>query len=106
MKGSLRISLSASILFVTRQTADTHPSKPHPSMLLAALAETGVEAGQAVMIGDTTYDMEMGQAAGFITIGVTWGYHTSADLRDAGADVLIDDFAALLPVLQQIWGSQ
>src|SRR5690606_12728455 len=43
--------------FVTTQVADDHPSKPHPSMLLAALAETGTEAARAVMIGDTTFDI-------------------------------------------------
>ena len=61
--------------FVTPQTADDHPSKPHPAMLLAALAETGVEAARAVMIGDTEYDIAMGRAAGVRTIGVAWGYH-------------------------------
>ena len=90
--------------FVTRQTADRHPSKPHPSMLLAALEETGVDPGAAVMVGDTTYDIDMGRAAGFRTIGVTWGYHDAQALRGAGADLLVDDFAALPDALQQIWG--
>jgi len=89
--------------FVTRQTADAHPSKPHSSMLQTALAETGVEAAQAVMVGDTSFDIEMGRAAGYATIGVTWGYHTPQALREAGADVLIDDFTALGPALTKIW---
>ena len=89
--------------FVTLQTADIHPSKPHPAMLQAALAETGAEAEHAVMIGDTSFDMEMGRAAGFTTIGVTWGYHDAQALQRAGADLLVDDFAALLPALRQIW---
>jgi phosphoglycolate phosphatase len=75
--------------FATRQVADDHPSKPHPAMLLAALAETGIAARDAVMIGDTTYDIEMGRAAGLATIGVTWGYHGAADLAAAGAGRLI-----------------
>lgn len=90
--------------FVTSQTADHHPSKPHPSMLRAALAETGVEAAQAVMIGDTSFDMEMGRAAGYRTIGVTWGYHPAEALVQAGADVLIDSYADLPAALDQIWG--
>ncbi len=90
--------------FVTRQTADLHPSKPHPAMLHAALAETGAEAEHAVMVGDTSFDMEMGRAAGFTNIGVTWGYHDARTLRAAGADLLVDDFAALVPALRQIWG--
>ena len=72
-------------LFVTIQTADTHPSKPHPSMILQALAEAGVEAQDAVMIGDTTFDIEMARAADVAAIGVTWGYHPTAELERAGA---------------------
>ncbi len=90
--------------FLTSQTADHHPSKPHPSMLAACLRETGAEAHQAVMIGDTAFDMEMGRAAGFKTIGVTWGYHAADRLRAAGADLLIDTYDALIPALDQIWG--
>ncbi|MCI2401098.1 HAD-IA family hydrolase [Aliiroseovarius subalbicans] len=90
--------------FITRQTADTHPSKPHPSMLLATLADTGAEAAHAVMIGDTTYDIDMGRAAGFRTIGVSWGYHPAADLVAAGADIVVDTFAGLIPALDELWG--
>lgn len=82
-------------LFATRQVADDHPSKPHPSMLWSAMAETGVTSAAAVMIGDTTYDIEMGRAAGLATIGVGWGYHPVETLRAAGADLIVDDFAAL-----------
>lgn len=89
-------------LFVTRQVADDHPSKPHPSMVLAALAETGVSARDAVMIGDTTYDMEMGRAAGVTTMGVCWGYHPVSALVASGADRLVEDFAALDAALQEV----
>ena len=82
-------------LVVTAQTADDHPSKPHPSMLLAALAETGVAPGRAVMVGDTEFDMAMGAAAGLATIGVAWGYHPPARLAAAGADVVLESFDAL-----------
>lgn len=87
--------------FVTHQTADDHPSKPHPSMLTTALGETGAEARRAVMIGDTSFDMEMGKAAGFHTIGVAWGYHDTARL--GAADVVIDDIRTLPEVLNTIW---
>jgi phosphoglycolate phosphatase len=53
------------------------------------------------MIGDTTYDIEMGRAAGFRTVGVSWGYHPGQALRDAGADVVVDDFAALRSILAE-----
>ena len=89
-------------LFATEQVADFHPSKPHPSMLHAALDETGVSAEQAVMIGDTSYDMDMARAAGLAAIGVSWGYHDRGAL--AAANVVIDSFAALPEALDQIWG--
>ncbi len=82
-------------IFVTCQVADDHPSKPSPSMVLAALSETGCDARQAVMIGDTSFDMEMGAAAGVATIGVSWGYHPVTELIGAGAGRIVDDFAAL-----------
>ncbi|MBL4806868.1 MAG: HAD-IA family hydrolase [Rhodobacteraceae bacterium] len=89
--------------FVTSQTADGHPSKPHPSMLHTALAETGVDVSRAVMIGDTEFDIEMGRAAGFATIGVSWGYHPVDRIKAAGADLIIDDFAELDDALKKIW---
>lgn len=81
--------------FVTLQTADDHPSKPHPSMLWRALDETGVAPDSAVMIGDTTFDIEMGRAAGLQTIGVAWGHHGTEALQDAGAGQVAADFPAL-----------
>ena len=71
--------------FVSLQTADRHPSKPHPAMLEAALVEAGVGPAEAVMIGDTSFDMEMAVAAGVRAIGVAWGYHEPRELIEAGA---------------------
>lgn len=88
-------------LFVSQQVADHHPSKPHPAMVLAALSETGVAANRAVMLGDTTYDMDMGRAGGVSTIGVTWGYHDAATLN---ADILIDSFAGLPAAVDRLTG--
>ena len=79
-------------VFHSEQVADHHPSKPHPSMILTALSETGVAPRRAVMVGDTTYDMDMGRAAGVRTIGVPWGYHPAAHLRP---DEMIESFTAL-----------
>lgn len=88
--------------FVTEQVSDFHPSKPHPAMLQAALAETGVAAEDAVMVGDTSYDMDMARAAGIFAIGVSWGYHPVSALTSA--DVIIDDMSALPDVLTDRWG--
>ncbi len=74
--------------FSTLQTADRHPSKPHPAMLQAALAEALVDPARAVMIGDTQYDMAMAVSAGVRAIGVDWGYHTREELRAAGAEIV------------------
>lgn len=74
--------------FVTLQTADRHPSKPHPSMAFTALADAGADPALSMMIGDTSYDMEMGKSAGMVTIGVDWGYHDAAELTAAGADYI------------------
>ena len=71
--------------FVTLQTADRHPSKPHPSMIEAAMAEAGASPDTTLMIGDTSYDMAMARVAGVTAIGVAWGYHDAAELRRAGA---------------------
>lgn len=89
-------------LFVTQQVADFHPSKPHPAMLHQALADTGVARDKAVMIGDTSYDMEMAKAAGLFAIGVTWGYHRADQLT--AADVVISHFHELHAVLDTFWG--
>lgn len=83
--------------FQSTQVADTHPSKPHPSMLYAALNETGVSPENAVMIGDTSYDMVMAKAAGTRAVGVTWGNHPAEYLSEA--DVIVDTTDALMAAL-------
>ena len=88
-------------LFVSQQVADFHPSKPHPAMVLTALSDTGVAGRNAVMLGDTTYDMDMGRAGGVGTIGVSWGYHPAASLN---ADILIHDFASLPNAIDKLTG--
>lgn len=86
-------------LFVTLQTADRHPSKPHPSMIYQAMADAAADPRTTVMIGDTVYDIHMGKAAGCRTIGVNWGYHPVAELREAGADMIAENMDELLLML-------
>jgi len=85
--------------FHTLQTGDRCRGKPHPEMMLRAIAEAGVTPGEAVMLGDTAFDIGMALAAGSRAIGVSWGYHTRSDLEQAGAHAIIDQpgelFAAL-----------
>lgn len=89
--------------FVTIQTADENPSKPHPAMILKALAETGVAPERAVIVGDTTYDVDMAGAAGIAALGVSWGYHADAALIRAGAVRVLAYYDDLLPALDDLF---
>ena len=86
--------------FVTLQTADNHPSKPHPAMLLAACDEAGVDPAAAVMIGDTSFDMQMALNARTAALGVGWGYHPAPALLDLGIAVA-DDFRQLQTMIEE-----
>ena len=90
-------------IFSTLQTADGHPGKPHPSMLHQAMTETGVEANDTIMFGDTSLDMAMVVNAGVHPIGVVWGYHSADALRAAGARSVLGDYCDLLPCVEELW---
>jgi phosphoglycolate phosphatase len=90
-------------LFSTIKTADDAPSKPHPGMVMEAMREAGTLPGDTVVIGDTTYDIEMARAAGASAIGVAWGYHPAAQLHAAGAHQVIDDFRLLPSALDRVF---
>jgi len=81
--------------FVTLQTPDHNPSKPHPGMLLRAMSETGAAPKETIMVGDTTFDIELAKAAGVTAIGVSWGYHDTDELVAAGASAIIDHYDEL-----------
>lgn len=86
--------------FVTLQTADRHPSKPHPSMVEACLDATGVARADTAMIGDTAFDMAMAVNAGVRAIGVDWGYHHPVELVEAGAEAVAGSIAELRMLLR------
>jgi len=81
--------------FISLQTADRHPSKPHPSMIHTALFDADTQARNAVMIGDTCFDIDMACQAGVRGIGVNWGYHPPDELMAAGAQFVADTPAEL-----------
>lgn len=81
--------------FVTTQSADDAPSKPDPTMLQQAMDEAGCPPEATVMVGDTTYDIAMGVAAGAEAVGVAWGYHPPEALYGAGAAVVVPSAGAL-----------
>ncbi len=85
--------------FVTLQTADRHPSKPHPAMLRQAMRDAGAAARDTAMIGDTVFDMAMAVSAGVRALGVDWGYHDAHELHDAGASAVVGTMDELLKEL-------
>lgn len=95
-------SLGIAGRFVSLQTADRHPSKPHPSMIHQALADSGASAAESLMIGDTSYDMAMAVAAGAVPVGVAWGYHDADDLVAAGAVTVAQTPAQILSFAREM----
>jgi len=91
--------------FATLQTADRAPGKPDPTMLFWALEETGVDRNNAIMIGDTSFDMAMAKAAGIPAIGVVWGYHAPDELTAAGADRLATHYGEVPELVRELWGN-
>ena len=85
--------------FATIQTADDAPSKPHSGMIDQAIMETGAAPSATVMIGDTTFDMEMARNAGVKPLGVSWGYHPVQMLRAEGVVDVAEDYPHLLRIL-------
>jgi phosphoglycolate phosphatase len=87
--------------FVSLQTADRHPSKPHPSMVLQAIADAGAEPLATIVVGDTSYDMAMAAAAGATGIGAGWGYHESQELIEAGAIAVAEQPLDVLSLVRE-----
>ncbi|MEE4242018.1 MAG: HAD family hydrolase [Desulfopila sp.] len=79
------------------------PKKPDPAGALHIAAELGVEPESCVYVGDTKIDMHTGKSAGMFTIGVLWGFRTADELREHGADILVQHPTELLDV---IWNLQ
>ncbi len=75
---------------------DVTEAKPNPEPVLKTLEAFGCKPEDAMVVGDTWYDIEMGRRAGVRTCGVTYGNGTRQELMDAGADWLIDDFGELM----------
>jgi phosphoglycolate phosphatase len=72
-------------LFASTHCADDGPGKPHPAMVLAALEACGASPQRAVMIGDTSHDIQMALNAGVRAQGVAWGFQTAEEVAASGA---------------------
>jgi len=79
---------------------DSENKKPAPDMVLRILKETKTSPENALVIGDTIYDIEMGQRAGCHTCGVTYGNHSEIQLKKQGADFIIDDFIKVIDLIK------
>ncbi|WP_422366214.1 HAD-IA family hydrolase [Pelagibius sp.] len=90
--------------FTTLRTADDGPSKPHPHVLQLAMADVGADPQDTVMIGDTTFDIQMARSAGCDAVGVDWGYHHRDELKAAGAGKVVDRFSDLRQALIDLSG--
>jgi len=78
---------------------DVGNKKPAPDMVLRILRETGTSPKNALVVGDTVYDIEMGQRAGCSTCGVTYGNHSEIQLKKQGADFIINDFIEVIDLI-------
>jgi phosphoglycolate phosphatase len=87
--------------FVSLQTADRHPSKPHPSMVEQAIADAGTSASSTIVVGDTSFDMAMAANAGASGIGAAWGYHEAEELLDAGAVAVAQQPGDVLDLIRE-----
>lgn len=78
---------------------DVQQHKPHPEPVQKILAAFGIQPDEALVVGDASYDIMMGRNAGCHTVGVTYGNQSASELRSAGADYLVDDFAEILNII-------
>lgn len=89
--------------FSVLKTADDGPGKPHPAILLDAIAETGASPETTIMIGDTIFDIELARNANVKSIGVSWGYHPPDELKQGGADVIVHNYSDVHAALKTLW---
>jgi len=85
--------------FHSSRCSDEGGSKPHPAMLHEIVAELGLSVEDAIMIGDTSFDLEMAERAGMDRIGVTYGAHAAEQLAQYQPLALCDSLTSILPHL-------
>jgi len=81
--------------FTETRTADEGHPKPHPWMLLDLLSSLDIHPSRAMMIGDTTHDLEMAAAAGTRAVAVSYGAHSAEDLALAQPEAIFADTPTL-----------
>jgi len=81
--------------FAATRTQDDCPSKPHPAMLLELMALLDVSPERTLMVGDTTYDLQMAQLAGTHSVGVSYGAHERVMLESCAPLEIFEEFSTL-----------
>lgn len=92
-------------VFITIQTADTSPSKPDPHMIIQAMSECGVSEHNTLMVGDTSFDVDMAHSAKVHSVGVLWGNHTRERLEYSGAHHIVSSREELWLVCKEFSNS-
>ena len=69
---------------------DGLPRKPDPQKVLLIASHMGVKPAEVAYFGDTSVDMDTAQNAGFLAVGVTWGFRPKEELEEHGAKVLLN----------------
>jgi len=88
-------------LFDATRCSDETRSKPHPQMLQEILQELGVEAHQALMVGDTEYDLQMARQAGLYPVAVSYGVHARQRLMQQQPLTCLDNISELVDWLAE-----
>ena len=99
---ALDVALGATQLvdiFDITRCADETCSKPHPMMLDEILTDLNLQADKAIMVGDTSYDIEMANKIGMDSIAVTYGMHEEVHLRPLSPKYLINHFSEIQPLI-------
>ena len=97
LKGLLQILKAHNLesFFSKLQTSDFYPSKPDPTMLVSLMKTLKIKTEDAVMVGDTDFDISMAHRAGIKSIGVLWGYHSINRIKLMKPTAIVENFADL-----------
>ncbi|MDE6669532.1 MAG: HAD family hydrolase [Muribaculaceae bacterium] len=99
LKQMLETMVIDQLFTVLKADEDVINKKPAPDMVRDILSELNCSPADAMMVGDTSFDIEMGKSAGVRSCGVTYGNHNRFQLIEAGADYVIDSITEIIPLL-------
>ncbi|NBG86905.1 HAD family hydrolase [Isachenkonia alkalipeptolytica] len=80
---------------------EVYPLKPDPTALLSLMKQWNLKKEEVLYVGDSDVDMEVAKNAGVKSIGVSWGFRGAAELRDSGADFVVDRPEEILKIARK-----